>query len=125
MWRNRYLFAIFFFIGACTGEGLEDGTTNELPIDVVFENQSQFTVEGIYIHSEPTNYNDVDNQILEFLLPANTVDLSVRTRDWYVTVFRKPNETSEVLAYTMAWTWNPIDYRRIIYFDEIFRVSID
>ncbi|HYX33938.1 MAG TPA: hypothetical protein VE954_12550 [Oligoflexus sp.] len=92
---------------------------------VMFENQSQFTVEALYLHENPLDYTGRDNLLANPLEPDGSISDSIPAVPWYVTVFRKPNQDSSVLAYTTAKVWDPLLYPKIIYFDEQYRVSTE
>lgn len=113
---------ILLFVASCGDGDLVEA--DRLPkVTVLFQNQSQYTVESLFIHSEPLNYNETDSIISSSIDPGGVIWDGIPSRSWYVTVFRKPNQDSSVLAYTTATAWNPETHPRIIYFDEQFRVS--
>lgn len=105
---------------AC-GEG--DAAALAPRTSVSFENQSQFTVEALYLHESPLNYPGQQNLLQNPLQPGQSIQDEIPAINWYVTVLRKPNQDSAVLAYTTAKAWDPAEYPKIIYFDEQFRVS--
>ena len=103
--------------------GCSNGVDLGREVGVRFENQSQFTVEALYVHSNPLDYASSVNRLEEYLEPGEEFSSTIRNNDWYVTVYRRPNQDSDVLAYKTATTWEPEIYPNIIYFDEQFRFS--
>lgn len=93
-------------------------------VSVVLANESNFTLEALFLHEQPLNYKEKPNLLTEPLQPGTSLADAIPARQWYVTVYRQPNKDSAVLAYTTATAWNAAVYKKIIYFDEQFRVSL-
>lgn len=121
--KNRWT-AILGLLVAGFMAGCGRGATGFTEVaQVSFTNESQFTLEALFLHDQPLNYKDQTNLLEVPLQPGESLSEVIPSQPWYVTVYRRPNKDSDVLAYTSAKAWDVSVYRSIIYFDEQFRVQ--
>jgi len=113
---------LFLVVLGCSGT--EEQEVTEKKVRVEFINQSQFSLESLYLHDQALNYQGQTNLLKEPLTPGESISDVIPARLWYVTVYRRPNQDSDILAYTTATVWDASKYPAIIYFDEQFRVSV-
>jgi len=113
------------FLSLATACGSGTGTSVNTPgkVDVVFENQSQFDIEGILAHNGVDDYDTQANLLTSPLPAGQKISATIANQLWYVTVLRRPNKDASPLAYTMGRSWNPQSYPRLIYLDEQFRAA--
>ncbi len=108
-------------LSCSSGDASSDGFEKKLTVG--FFNESQFTVESLFLHDQPLNYKEQKNLLEEPLAPGESITDQIPAKRWYVTVYRRPNQDSEVLAYTTATAWDSSSFPAITYYDEQFRVG--
>ena len=119
MMRLLLLLTLITTLHCSTGHNPPSGP----PVHVTFENQSQFEIEGLYVHDDASNYQTQPQRLTKNLAPQATIDFDIPSGFWYITVLRKPNKDTSALAYTTAMAWDVSKYKKLIYFDEQFRTG--
>lgn len=122
--KESYIFLIVTWIVLSSCKSAQDkNAESKPPVTVVFENQSQFVVEALYIHDAVDNYLQQTNSLENQLQSGDSYQFTLSSGSYYATVYRKPNQDSEVLAYTTALAWDINSFPKLIYYDEQFRTA--
>lgn len=112
-------------LAACGDDGGPPIPSDPRPASVIVENQSQYELQELRIHSEPVSgYMKTQNR-LESPMAIEGAFLFHERGDWYVTVFRERNRGGPMLALT---TGEPISLTnasgyKLLVFDDSFRLA--